>query len=825
MDGTAVISTPLDAGEAGSTRKPEASGAQEPLVISTQPPEREDGPGASPDELLEAAEEQKGAGDTEADLLEMLRDESEDEDEQVNYEMDDYRTAWITLGASHGYRAELRERLKREAGLTDEERRATEKVHREADFWLGKGIATNHADQVQASAQCYKQALTLNPGNFLAMFNLAASYERLSKLGSALRWFRQATKVKPDFEIAHEGAALNLFKLGRYAEAAKCLRACIDIYAEARTATLAAQAQARASRSAHYATRSGASAASQSFEPGATAQSQRVLEDADADPKDRATSTSYQSLINDCNFKLALCLRRQEKWDEAGALYGETLRFVRCAERAALVNSLFGVILLPMVQDRRMIADELETLRDCLMEYKGARKAVPRPLHGTFFDVQAQRWRHPKDAALELHTRSFFCRFPPEDLQRFLPKMVVRHHPAGSAIFADAQVCVVLGGMVESKQHLAGRRVPLPVNKFRRGDILGFDQGDGGQTSNVNTWSTCASAVEAIWMEPGDFADLWHLQNKHPRKLVCDVIRMQACFAACTDVTLHMLAFELLELRRFKPGEIMVRQNKRSPVNEHHAPYLVSQTNALMSSALQARDSIDRYGYDSRVSNFQLLLKEVARNAKTVMAIKNMRRMGTLSGEVMQKAMENVKLLAAAESPQLSPELAGLRRTSSLIIRPGVSLAASLKAAKALGVEEAGLYIIEQGRAQIVCTRHETKAGVDDEGRSVHTRERQRITISAISRGDSFGGTSVLKRPGLDYLGDIVAGAAVTEVRGAHTKPDKEVTCYYLSAEDFRRLRSTARTQFVRQVELQAMPFFSIAARVFDMPANEINKY
>ena len=160
----------------------------------------------------------------------MLLDASEDEDEQRNFEMEDHTTAWIGLSASHGYRAELRDWLKQETGLTDEERARKEKVNREADFWLAKGIATNQADQVRAAVQCYKQALKLNRDNFLAMFNLAACCERLGKLSTALKWFKQATKVKPDFELAHEGAALNLFKLGRYKEAAKALRACIAIY-------------------------------------------------------------------------------------------------------------------------------------------------------------------------------------------------------------------------------------------------------------------------------------------------------------------------------------------------------------------------------------------------------------------------------------------------------------------------------------------------------------------------------------------------------------------------------------------------------------------
>ena len=140
------------------------------------------------------------------------------------------------------------------------------------------------------------------------------------------------------------------------------------------------------------------------------------LEEEDVDPKDRATSQSYQSLINDCNYKLALCLRRQEKWEEAGKLYLKIIRFIRFSDRVALISSLFGVMLLPMVQDRRLIANELETLRDSLIEYKDIRESVKRPLYNTYFEPQTKRWLHPKDAAIELSSRSFFCRFSPKDL-------------------------------------------------------------------------------------------------------------------------------------------------------------------------------------------------------------------------------------------------------------------------------------------------------------------------------------------------------------------------------------------------------------------------
>ena len=51
-----------------------------------------------------------------------------------------------------------------------------------------------------------------------------------------------------------------------------------------------------------------------------------------------------------------------------------------------------------------------------------------------------------------------------------------------------------------------------------------------------------------------------------------------------------------------------------------------SQTNALMISAMKEREKVDRFGYDQRVSNFQLLLGQVARRAKQTLDRRNTRK-------------------------------------------------------------------------------------------------------------------------------------------------------------------------------------------------------
>ena len=54
-----------------------------------------------------------------------------------------------------------------------------------------------------------------------------------------------------------------------------------------------------------------------------------------------------------------------------------------------------------------------------------------------------------------------------------------------------------------------------------------------------------------------------------------------------------------------------------------------------MSSALKERDLIDRFGYDARVSNFQLLLKEIARNAKSGLELRKLSMAGNKGHSVI----------------------------------------------------------------------------------------------------------------------------------------------------------------------------------------------
>jgi len=183
--------------------------------------------------------------------------------------------------------------------------------------------------------------------------------------------------------------------------------------------------------------------------------------------------------------------------------------------------AIFGLLILPLQRDRRIIADDLEKIHENLLQYKKIKDPLKRPMKGTYYINKEWNMNLATPAAKELRDRSFFKRFSVQDIVQFLPKMKVKQYEAGSVIFPDFDVCIILEGLIESKFHVFGDRIPKPLAKYGEGDILGFNEGDNGNTAHVETWSFSRSQVEVIWMKREDFAQLWQLQSKSKKKMLC----------------------------------------------------------------------------------------------------------------------------------------------------------------------------------------------------------------------------------------------------------------------------------------------------------------
>ena len=75
------------------------------------------------------------------DLIDMLKDESEDEEEQVNREIDEYCAQPFGLETSNAYRSEINDSFYYSSSASAAEKKEKMMLIRDADFWMTKGIS------------------------------------------------------------------------------------------------------------------------------------------------------------------------------------------------------------------------------------------------------------------------------------------------------------------------------------------------------------------------------------------------------------------------------------------------------------------------------------------------------------------------------------------------------------------------------------------------------------------------------------------------------------------------------------------------------------
>lgn len=89
--------------------------------------------------------------DPKFDIEEMLKDESEDEEEQVNFEINQHKSQPINLESSHKLRNEIKESFFNLTNLDQDEKLEQMNLIRDSDFWLTKGISMTTHNQLSTA--------------------------------------------------------------------------------------------------------------------------------------------------------------------------------------------------------------------------------------------------------------------------------------------------------------------------------------------------------------------------------------------------------------------------------------------------------------------------------------------------------------------------------------------------------------------------------------------------------------------------------------------------------------------------------------------------
>lgn len=130
--------------------------------------------------------------------------------------------------------------------------------------------------------------------------------------------------------------------------------------------------------------------------------------------------------------------------------------------------------------------------------------------------------------------------------------------------------------------------MPTVEAKYGCGKILGHDS-DNGITTNPQSWLiTYDEGTEVVFFPKRIFNKLWKIQLlKVDRQIIEANIECNPLMRCMSDQSQFQLIYEDMQIRKFKPGELICRMSKRSRLNNYYRSLLETKASKLASEIQQ----------------------------------------------------------------------------------------------------------------------------------------------------------------------------------------------------------------------------------------------
>ena len=133
---------------------------------------------------------------------------------------------------------------------------------------------------------------------------------------------------------------------------------------------------------------------------------------------------------------------------------------------------------------------------------------------------------------------------------------------------------MVLRGSVMIRSHIRDPNNIQKIAKYVAGDIMGFAEIDRGVTSMPDTWHHCMNRVEMAIIDIAKFRELWPLQKPKISRVLFESISVMPFFSLMCEQTKKLFTSELIVYSTFRPGQMILRQDRRSPFFCDHSAYM-----------------------------------------------------------------------------------------------------------------------------------------------------------------------------------------------------------------------------------------------------------
>ena len=313
----------------------------------------------------------------------------------------------------------------------------------------------------------------------------------------------------------------------------------------------------------------------------------------------------------------ALCLKKIQNFKEAEKEYKSLHKKFALQEGQRLKKYIFGIIMLPLQKERKVIENYTGNLHELIKLYSpdagidrnlqfNLKQVYEQPSKLVNFDGtpieddrnEPPKWKYLESAARILKKVDFFKRLPEHIIEKFLPKMRLIEKKHGDLVFTEeGKVLVILNGRTVLRQHDRNPLDHKTLASYTQGSIIGFDQGDEGMTSDCDVWISVASKfIQYVEIELPIFEKLWKF-SQTPDQMVRLAVLQQFEFSnRLFLVSLHNIIYDFGKVVTYAKGQLIIPLHRRSFFQPHYKDFYEGRCNKMLDDVEKVLSQPNKYG-------------------------------------------------------------------------------------------------------------------------------------------------------------------------------------------------------------------------------------
>lgn len=409
-------------------------------------------------------------------------------------------------------------------------------------FWIN--IAQKEIDDtgnIENAMDYLKNGILHLPLNCYLVFNYACLNEKLRNFGKAMKFFELVTELNPSWPDPLLGLGIALFKLGRYSEAKLAIDKALEIEKE--------NSEVKKNNRRSF-----------------------------RNDNEWPEPVQREKLL----YFRALCHKRLKNYNDAKEDYQLLNREFRFHKGKVLMKLVTRLILLPMIDSKRRQIDILDQLLDYMRDHQQiGTPASDSKLYPHILKDQSLNLKHPCIYNI-ISDLPFFNRFSVDQLKGFMMHSKVHHYKKDDIVFLNNEVGVITQGSLHLMCHHKNIMLPDTLGKLGPGRLIGHIS-DEGISSMSDTWIVIHDeCTEIVFFDEQIFNDIWRVQNLAAEKrIIQSNLQCNPLFNCLSQQSLNYIVNDCIQLRIYRPGELICRMSKRSKINSMYRKLIDNQDSKI----------------------------------------------------------------------------------------------------------------------------------------------------------------------------------------------------------------------------------------------------